>query len=110
MKNNTNISERRGNGIDKASLKKNEENFQIASHCMECDDVITNPICSDCLAMEMRSLLEEHDPFLSYQIRGFNWESGVPCIRCGQLMNVCAYCFSNDIFDFVQEQNQELAP
>ncbi len=79
------------------------------NQCVECDEVITNPLCSECLAENMRLVVEEHDPFLAEKIQGIAIEGDTTCIRCGNRMALCAHCFSMETYEFLQEQNEGLA-
>lgn len=76
---------------------------------MECDDIITNPICSNCLANEMHILIDEYDPTLNQFIQGFNGEGSVECIRCSQTMNVCSFCFGRDTVEIIEEKDTKVA-
>ena len=78
--------------------------------CVECDEVITNPICSDCLAKTMQVMVAEYDQQLAKEIVGFSMEEGVTtCIHCGKSMSLCAHCFSLDIYEFLQEKRPDIA-
>ncbi|MBS3123981.1 hypothetical protein J4437_05095 [Candidatus Woesearchaeota archaeon] len=73
--------------------------------CIECDEVITEPICAECLAERMRSFVEEHDSKLAAKIQSSVIEDGESeCIFCSKKMNLCAYCFSREIYDFLVEK------
>ncbi len=77
---------------------------------MECDEIITNPICADCLASRMKLFVEEHDPVMAARVEGFSGgEGGTLCILCGKGISLCAHCFSRDIHDLIQERSPELA-
>lgn len=77
--------------------------------CVECDDIITNPICGDCLAKEMRVMLQEYDPALAETISYFAIEGEMQCIFCKQKMALCAHCFSKDVHEYLKEKNPTLA-
>ena len=78
--------------------------------CIECDEAITNPICSDCLATTMRVMIAEYDQKLAQKVVGFSMEDGITtCIQCGQSMSLCAHCFSRDIYEYLQERNPAIA-
>lgn len=79
------------------------------NRCIECDEIITNPICTECLAERMRIVVEEFDSELAQQIHGFNVEGETHCIRCGKSMALCAHCFSRDIYEFISEKDHHLA-
>ncbi len=77
--------------------------------CVECNEIITTPICSDCLAGQMREVLAEQDPSLAAAIAGAAIEGDTVCILCGRSMGLCAYCFSRDMYVLVQHWNPALA-
>lgn len=75
------------------------------NRCVECDEVITNPLCSECLSREMQIMVSEHDQQLAAEIDGFRIEGETRCICCGKNMGLCAHCFSRDVYDFLSERN-----
>ena len=79
--------------------------------CTVCADIITNPICPECLTFRVFSWLNEINPQLAKEIKNLNIkvEEGTPCIFCGQKMNICAHCFCYDIYEFLAEHSQKLA-
>ncbi|MEW5896224.1 MAG: hypothetical protein AB1668_00900 [Nanoarchaeota archaeon] len=81
--------------------------------CIECDEIITNPLCTVCLAERMAMAVGEHNKKLAKAIRGFGpqegTESGTRCISCGRGMNVCTHCFSKDTYEFLAEKNPAVA-
>ena len=78
--------------------------------CMECDEAITEPICPDCLAKRMRTVIREYDAKLAREIQGCVVEEGETiCLFCGKRMNLCAHCFSREMYDFILERKPEAA-
>ena len=79
--------------------------------CTLCAETITNPICTDCLTSRVFSWLNEISPKLAKKIKTFNLkiEDGIPCLFCGKKMNICAHCFCYDIYEFLEEHDQNLA-
>ena len=88
-------------------MKTTMEN--TASSCVVCDETITNPICPDCLARQMRSWLHELKPKLAEQIDGFHLSGDVNCVLCGQGMSICAHCYSRDVYEQIALHNKKLA-
>ncbi len=84
-------------------------NYAPFNRCVECDEIITNPLCSDCLSGQMRMVVEEFDPQLASQINGADIDGDTTCIKCGKGMGLCAHCFSLDIYEFLQQHNISLA-
>jgi len=77
--------------------------------CIECDEIINNPVCSDCLAGQMRVMIREYHPALARKIRGFKVEGDTCCILCGKNMGLCAHCFSKGIYEYLQQKNELVA-
>ncbi len=77
--------------------------------CIECDEVITNPICTECLAASMRISISEKSPHLARQIQGFQLAGNTQCIFCRKQMAICAHCFSKDIYHYLEEKNPHIA-
>ncbi|MBU0470607.1 MAG: hypothetical protein KKA62_02110 [Nanoarchaeota archaeon] len=79
------------------------------NRCVECDDIITNPLCSNCLAERMVATIRHHDVKLADAIKGFKVDGETKCILCGEGMGLCAHCFSMDIYRFLAERNTAAA-
>ena len=78
--------------------------------CMECDEVITEPICSGCLSKRMQEFVGESDPELAKEIENLVVSEGdSPCLFCGKKMNLCAHCLSREVYQFILEKNAPLA-
>ncbi|MBI2112644.1 hypothetical protein HYT52_03870 [Candidatus Woesearchaeota archaeon] len=81
-----------------------------ANTCIECDDIITEPICPECLAHRMQEFVHYFDQKLAEEIESLVVEDGeTSCIFCGKKMNLCAHCFSKEIYQFLQEKNPQAA-
>jgi hypothetical protein len=73
--------------------------------CIDCREGITNPICPECLAREMnywKSDIGTVTPMATAN-------TGVKCLFCGRDFNICAHCYSRDIYDLIKEKHPELA-
>ena len=79
------------------------------NECVECDEIITNPICAECLSSRMRIMIQEVEPSLAQEIHGFEVEGDTNCIFCGKRMGLCAHCFSKDIYFYIKDKNPYLA-
>lgn len=80
--------------------------------CLLCHEVITNPVCPQCLQAEMVHWLKERRPELLPELLAFNAEpyfTGTKCIICGSSMNICAHCYSADVFLWLKDISKELA-
>ncbi len=73
----------------------------VSNRCVECDDIITNPICTECLAKKMRIVVREHDPKLAEDIIEADVPGDTWCITCGKTMGICAHCFSKDVYEML---------
>jgi hypothetical protein len=79
------------------------------NRCVECDEVITNPICSECLAEKMRLVIRKFDSELAEQIVGSEISGDTQCIFCKKEMGLCAHCFSRDIYELLMIKNKRAA-
>ena len=77
--------------------------------CMECDEAISNPICSECLASRMRMVIGEENRRLARAIKGIVTSGATVCLFCGKEVGVCAHCFSQDVLEYLEEKNMPLA-
>lgn len=84
-------------------------NYAPFNRCVECEDIITNPICSGCLSINMRVMVQEYAPALAVQIHGAEIDGDTTCIKCGERMGLCAHCFSKEVQEFLQQHNLTLA-
>ncbi len=79
------------------------------NRCMECDEIVTNPICSECLAERMRTAVAEDSPKLAKLITGINTMGETLCLFCHHSVGLCAHCFSKDVHELIAENNPQLA-
>ena len=79
------------------------------NRCVDCDDIITQPICSECLSNQMKVMVAELDPSLVSEIDSANIPGGTHCIQCSSEMGLCAHCYSKDIYFQIKEKNSEIA-
>jgi hypothetical protein len=77
--------------------------------CVQCDEAITNPICTDCLADRMRIMIGEHSKKLAEEVVSVPIDGDTICITCGSRMGLCAHCFSKDVHEDLNEINPILA-
>lgn len=75
--------------------------------CVMCDEAITNPICPGCLQEGVQQwLMEQGETALADEVseltRGnfANWGE-TACIKCDNLMSLCAYCYTKEVFHVV---------
>ena len=85
------------------------QNEGAAQGCMECGDVITNPICPDCLSGRIREWISELNPKLGNDIVGFDFSGPTKCLFCGNGMSICAHCYSRDIYEQLRAKNSKIA-
>src|SRR3989338_8718590 len=79
------------------------------AQCVECEDIITNPVCPDCLTKQRRQMVGEYDLELAAQIDSIRIDGATPCIGCGQKMGLCAHCFSKDVYLQIKETHPSIA-
>ena len=77
--------------------------------CVECDDIIANPICPNCLAAQMMVMVGEYDQTLVNCIKGISIEGETRCIICNEKMGLCAQCFSRDVYQLLNDKNQKVS-
>ncbi len=78
--------------------------------CPLCDEVITNPICLDCLEKELKHwwLLGREEPLeLKELFVGYPLIS-TTCVICGRQTSVCGHCYSKEGLDLIKGMNPEL--
>lgn len=72
-------------------------------YCHRCHEVVTHPVCPDCLADAVSEGL---------QVDVGDWirvdASGTPCILCGQDIALCSYCATEDLLAEVEVKHPEL--
>lgn len=79
------------------------------NQCIECDEIITNPICTECLADRMKLMVKEYDETLAEKINGLEIEGNTSCLFCGKKTALCAHCFSKDVYEMIHENHPEIA-
>ncbi|MBI4152849.1 hypothetical protein HY495_04000 [Candidatus Woesearchaeota archaeon] len=79
------------------------------NRCVECNDVIGHPVCSDCLSEKMRLFVAEYDARLAKSINSTAIYGSSLCIFCGQNMALCPHCYSKDIYLFLHQKNKRIA-
>ena len=84
------------------------------AECVLCEEVITNPICLDCLKQEIKEWLVDRNPKLldtvdavSMAFRSYTHE-GNKCVICGQGMNICSHCYTKEMVDILGEYVPEI--
>ena len=82
---------------------------QPYSLCAECDNIITQPICAECLAQRMQVMISEYNPRLAKKINGYQLNGETSCIFCHQPMAICAHCFSKDIYEYINTKSKKIA-
>ena len=79
------------------------------NQCVECNEIITNPICSECLAKKMQTVIKQYNPRLATDIIGIKIPGETKCLFCKEEMGLCAHCFSKDIYEELREEDPEFA-
>ena len=81
----------------------------VFHRCIDCSEVISNPVCSECLGKQMKQVLGEIDPSLPNKIVTSNFAGDTHCIGCGSEMGLCAHCFSRDVYEQIKDVNEAAA-
>lgn len=81
--------------------------------CWVCGDVITNPVCTECMEMEVEDWLVMKSPALIPSVRlllkiADPKEHTTNCIFCGKGIDTCMYCFVQDVLELLQFDCPEL--
>ena len=68
--------------------------------CVVCEEVITHPLCGECLAHQVATWLQERavPREALYELADVTEEilvnhGATHCIKCGGAMGVCSYCY-----------------
>ena len=80
----------------------------MSAKCVECQEVITNPICPRCVGNEIKVWLKENLPGLVHIIGAGPRYGCAKCVICGKCLAVCAHCFAKDIYLEVIKVKPEL--
>ncbi|MBT3297803.1 hypothetical protein HN385_02675 [archaeon] len=90
--------------------KKQKAKQGIYCRCADCDDIISNPICPECLMQQMQIFLNESNPQLAKEvISNVEIEGDIKCLSCGKGMGLCAHCFSKSVYEILNDKDQNLA-
>jgi len=57
----------------------------------------------------MKLVINQYNPKLAENIIETKIPGNTKCIFCGAGMGLCAHCFSRDIYDYLQENDSEIA-
>lgn len=79
------------------------------SECVECREVITNPLCPACLKKAVVQWLAEKDPqqvqaFHSAHRKLTSGQGTMKCIKCRKPMDICTHCYSAAILTWLRRQ------
>lgn len=84
--------------------------LKIDEACVLCGEVITNPICIDCLKREMYYWFMDKNKNMVNLIRDMTrsfkeyTHDVTRCIICGKNMNVCAHCYVKEVSDLIKNK------
>ena len=78
------------------------------NECIVCREVITNPVCIECIEREIQMWLYEVRPELIEELNRktdeINLKFGdTSCILCKDKMSVCVYCYINHIQTWLED-------
>jgi hypothetical protein len=99
------------NGV--GAMKRKHQVWEAA--CLVCGDVITNPICPECLMQEIRDWLSGVEPEFVQYLKDFvnvlpnTGGQATHCVLCGQNIGVCSYCFAHDVLEYIIQERPDLA-
>ncbi len=72
------------------------------SECVLCRETVTNPLCPDCISEGIEQWLKESGlPSYAPTVTGVEGEQ---CIRCDKKIDVCLYCHTKQIYEWLKER------
>ncbi|MBU0471313.1 MAG: hypothetical protein KKF89_05880 [Nanoarchaeota archaeon] len=83
------------------------------NECVLCKEIITNPVCIECIEREIEAWLYEVKPELIEELKTKTTEISVDtgetnCILCHDSMSICTYCYTSHIFEWLKTRVPEL--
>lgn len=76
--------------------------------CVECSEVITNPLCPGCLKEGITQWLSETEPEKLREFRKLHSglvevQGDIRCIVCNKKMELCTHCYSTHVRDWLKQ-------
>lgn len=84
------------------------------NQCRTCEEAITNPVCPECLERQIQDWLLRRSPENVEVLNDMTdkhvyVKSGsTKCIFCAKQMDICTYCFTEDVFNWLKTTDQTL--
>lgn len=88
---------------------KKAQVLEAQNVCVVCEEGITNPICPECLAREIKSWNAKIWNTVPMVYGDEFIDGGVRCLFCGKSMSICAHCYSREVYDSLTESGLEIA-
>jgi len=94
-----------------------EENATNEVNCGVCGEVVTQPVCPECLEREMIDWLAFKGENIAELLNFIKETTNIfkaydclntKCVICGKKMRVCAHCYCKEIFDYMNGRYPEL--
>ncbi len=81
--------------------------------CISCNEEITNPICVKCIGRGISDWLEKKDFSLKNKVEVltellFLNRGDTACIKCGNSIGLCNYCYTEEVGDWLKREVPEL--
>ena len=73
--------------------------------CLICNEVISNPICPECINKEIRDWLVDKEIDL---ISNTNEIGSTKCVICGKNIGICPSCYTSEIYDIIKKKYPSL--
>ena len=97
----------------KLVIMGNENN---PNRCLLCREAITNPVCYSCIEKGILIWLDETDNALVQELKNISkilssrlsMQRETKCILCSRKMNICAHCYTRDVFEWLKNVKPEL--
>lgn len=81
----------------------------VFCRCVDCNEVISNPVCPECLSLQMKVMVAEKNPELAEEIDAPQIEGESTCLHCNKSMGLCAHCFCRDVYYQLIGKDKEIA-
>lgn len=87
---------------------------QTMNQCKQCKEAVTNPVCPECLERQIEDWLLRRRPEIVSELKEKTdkhvfVESGkTKCIICDKRMDICSYCYTEDLFHWLKEVDTSL--
>lgn len=87
--------------------------IQNQTICIGCGEAITNPVCPSCLDRDIAEWGKTKGIKIGVKpLRnelGYTDYDGTTCIKCGDVMHLCPYCYTENVFKWLKNNRPRAA-